>query len=133
MLRLSKDQAAWINYVLNDQFDYTMQPGHSQPLVASRTWTAAFDRGNSSGIQRVELTEGIYDFCIRDSQWTLEPEHLEISLDNTASDVDFTVLIDNKPVTIGAGESKQLNSTKPLVMKYDRTTRQRRSSSETAQ
>lgn len=120
LLRLPPDTATPVNYILNDRYDYTMRPGEQQSLPDSSQWVAAFDRGNDAGVARVNLNQKIYNFGISNDQWVLEPAGIEVELDNTESDQDFTVVINDQPVTIPAGESKQIVSEKVLVMKYDR-------------
>ena len=120
VLRLPGDSPGSVNYVLNGKYDYTITPGQTQTLSESRSWLVSYDKGNGTGIDKVNLEESLYDFIVEDDHWTLKPQDLRISLDNQESDQDFTVVVDNKPVTIPAGESKTLTSNRPLVMQYDR-------------
>jgi hypothetical protein len=120
ILRLPGDEALPVSYVLNDAHDYTIDPGEHQPLPDSRTWFVSYDRGNNTGIDRVRLQDGIYEFRVKQDRWKLQKQELEFELDNTESDQDFTVVVNDKEVTIEAGQSKTLKSDRALVMKYDR-------------
>ncbi len=120
VLCVPKDAISSVNYVLNDAYDYTMSPGEQQTLPRNRAWFASYDQGNNRGLDRLQLEQGMYSFRILDDQWKLVPESLQISLDNTESDQDFTVVIDDRPIVVKAGELQTVTSQQALVMKYDR-------------
>ena len=120
VIRASKDAPSPVHYVLNERWPYSIKPGQIQALKNNKKWTATFARGDTSDVARVSLTRPAYEFQVEDNRWTLKPVSLHMTIDNSDSPQDFQFVADDKLVTIKAGESKTIESGKPIVVNYSR-------------
>ena len=120
VIRASKDAPSPVHYVLNDRWPYSIKPGQVQALKNDKKWTATFARGDTSDVAHVSLTRPTYEFQVEDDRWTLKPVSLHMTIDNSDSQQDFQFVANDKLVTIKAGESKTIESGKPIVVNYSR-------------
>jgi hypothetical protein len=113
-----KTTGASVRYVLNGSA-YTMEPGMSQTLPASGNWSIEFDRG-SVGFSRYVLPAGTYRFSPTETGWELYRHRYDVTIDNSRNPRDFQFIFDNERMVVRAGHTKELSSSYPIVLRYDR-------------
>ncbi|MBX3414463.1 MAG: hypothetical protein KF708_17385 [Pirellulales bacterium] len=107
-----------VNYVVNGS-SYTMKPGFSQPLAAGTTWVVEFDKGDSKGQARYTLSPGTYAFEASDKAWELYRQSYDVTIDNSASSIDFHYVLNEEPQKLAAGEKQQHKGDYPLMVRFD--------------
>ena len=115
---LTNGTDAQLNYQLNDN-SYTMGPRYQQPLPSGQSWVIAFDRGGSFGQARYTLGEGTYQFANTDHGWDLQKQTFSATLDNTFNKTPFNYVLQNAQQSVPAGQSSQLTSDYPLIVRFD--------------
>ena len=64
--------------------------------------------------------KGDYEFCIVNKCWELKSVKYDITIDNRAGNQDFQYVVENKVVTVPAGETKRQQSDEPIIVAFDR-------------
>lgn len=108
-----------INYVLANH-NYSMKPGFSQTLDASKSWEIRFSRGDDSGEAKYTLKDGTYFFGSSGKGWELYRQSFSVTIDNTSNEQPFNYVADNTEVTIPAGMTKSHSSNFPILLRFDR-------------
>jgi len=109
-----------VRYRLNGEI-YEMKPGMSQRLP-SADWVIEFDRGGSIGASQYRLAPGTYKFTPTESGWELYKHRFDVTIDNTRNPHDFHFVFNGKPLVVRGGRTRDLASTYPMFIRYDRGT-----------
>ncbi len=120
VIRNPPDATTPVNYRLNDRYRYSMEPGHTQTIDAGKDWVIEFDRGDRGEAVRYRLTKGTYEFRIVSGRWDLVRVTYNVNIDNSDGKQDFRYLMNNEVVTVKAGEERQVESSEPIVVSFDR-------------
>ena len=107
-----------VNYSLNQQ-PFSMASNFEQTLPPGTTWVVEFDRGGDFGVARYTLSEGFYVFASTDRGWDLYKRKFQATLDNSHSTFEFNYVVDGQAQTLKPGESQELSSNFPPVLRFD--------------
>ena len=103
--------------------DYSLAGGHdlSVGLESPNARRTVWVDSGGPGPQRYQVSHGTYDFRLREGRWTLRAvERFRTRIRNDHGIVEFRFLVDDEPVTLSAGQSVDLTSDFPIVVRFDR-------------
>ena len=117
-IMLANPTTGTVNYSLNQE-PQQMTASTEQTLDGTRSWVIEFDRGGSFGMARYQLSEGYYYFKSTERGWELVRKTFKATLDNTENTFAFSYVLDDQVQTINPGETHDLTSALPPVLRFD--------------
>lgn len=112
------DATTAVSYVVGD-VTYNMEPGYIQDM-SQASLVVRFDRGGSFGEARYTLKSGkSYKFIDTANGKDLVSTTFVATLDNTANEQEFQVLVGDDLIKVPARQTQQVTSAYPIVASFD--------------
>jgi hypothetical protein len=120
LLRNPVENGATVQYVIDSQWNHTLQPGFSQQLDSAAPRQIGFNRGVGRGQAVYDLVEGTYAFGPAGGGWDLYRQTFSVTIDNSDGDQGFAYVVDNRRMRVPAGRSRTHKSDFPIVLRFNR-------------
>lgn len=106
-----------VNFVLNNE-SVLLDAGQLQEFAANNA-IVQFNRGSGLQNAKYRLVPGSYKFVVTDNGWELYKTTFKATLDNTANDAEFHLMVGDEPTVVPAGEQYLLASDYPIRVTFD--------------